>query len=327
MEKTKTKILLLFISSLMFLSLIPMVSAEELFSDDFETNNFSEWDNTEGTGSKTIVTTQPYLGTYHALFNSNGAGIEATAYVGITPSPIIYLRTYIQIVNLPANNEKMYINSIGTDTPASGTGLALYVFNNAGSYYWGLVYNAQETSENTASNPTTGQYYCVELLYDNTNNLQKLYINEVEKVSTTYDITNDASNVAIGLDYANNIQIYIDSVVISTTLTGETPQPTATPTPNPTETPIPTEPANIPIPELPENIFVALVIAFFFVVFATVFLFGKPCYELILISLLIMAFSIVIGAMIVIPISPIIGIFMAVYCVIVFVINVLRLQV
>ncbi len=87
-------------------------------------------------------------------------------------------------------------------------------------------------------------------------------------------------------------------------------------------------PTPMPVGEtLHQDIIVGLAIVFFFAIFNTLFILMKPCLEVMILSLVVMAFTIIIGALIVIPINQMLGIFMIVYSVFAFFITVLRVQV
>lgn len=196
-----------------------------LFQDGFESGDFSNWTSTEGAGtnSETVETNNPFQGKYNGKFFTNSIGAEATVYKTITSAAIVYLRFYLKIDALPASGDLDYYGSIADAVPSAGTGTTAAIINISGSYYWRLFVNGVEVNEATASNPTTGIYYCIELLRDKTNSIQKLWVNGVLKVTQNNAITNNATNIAVGVDYSSGgeaLNCYCDSVIAADSYIG-----------------------------------------------------------------------------------------------------------
>lgn len=99
----------------------------EIFSDGFESNDFSAWTDTStaGSGAINVVSDQKHHGTYSAKVTGVDAiGDSAFAYKIITDTKEVYLRTYIRIDTLPASGEEgnfaPYIRDILNNNKYSG---------------------------------------------------------------------------------------------------------------------------------------------------------------------------------------------------------------
>jgi hypothetical protein len=133
------------------------------------------------------------------------------------------MRFYLKFGALPTGEgHHLYMASLDSTVPSS-TATSVFIIYSGGNYYWGLYNNAGETQDSTASNPTTGVYYCVELLRDKTNNIQKLWINGVLKATRNDTIANNTTNAAVGIDYIDSSvtqTIYVDDVVVADSYIG-----------------------------------------------------------------------------------------------------------
>ena len=220
-----------------------------LFSDGFESGDFSLWAGTGGSGTNTttVETINPHHGSYDAKITLSGIG-ESWAQKTITASPIVYLQQYIKLESLPTSGSRIYLGTIQSDN--SNNNVDVYLENDGGQYYWGIfssinsaVYHDRESSP---SNPQVGVYYCVETCRDATNSRSKLWIDGTIRVDVSRPHVGNANKIYSGISYTpNSATVYFDCVKVATTYiepenAGPTPTPTPTPSPTPTLSPTPT---------------------------------------------------------------------------------------
>ena len=140
--------------------------ATALFSDGFESGDFSQWTGTTITTGETatVVSNVLYTGSYGARFTTNGGGGTERAYIykNIDPQSELHVRAYFNIaagLPLDADNNRFnlftFMNTSNTAILAN-----MGVIRNAGSDVWYILSPAGVF--NATSGPSMNQWYCVE---------------------------------------------------------------------------------------------------------------------------------------------------------------------
>lgn len=184
------------------------VNASVLFSNGFESGNFTGW--TAQGGTPTVVNTKPHNGTYSMFANA----AEYT-YVVITASNINYMRSYIYFDTLPGTG---------------GKSLAVVGCVNSGGIYYALggvndnVWTLQTAEGGSPTYTSSGvtvivdQWYCVEVLRDITNDHAELWVNGVSVAERDYTSINQNYIYATGSSQnigTPTVDLYVDDVVVA----------------------------------------------------------------------------------------------------------------
>ncbi|MHA1829058.1 MAG: hypothetical protein ACTSX6_10485 [Candidatus Heimdallarchaeaceae archaeon] len=228
MKKTVTITILFFV---FFLSInINYIYCTELFSDGFESGDFSAWSSTGGTDTRSVITTDPYDGSYHMDSDIDGSGTPDNAYAEKIFSQsysIIYGQAYFKISALPDDSGETYQliqfrSSIGyivvggiKNVDGTNCKFRLYVNSGGGTEVIGT------------SIVQTNVYYQVEMYIkiDGTNGEAKLWVDGTLECSMSGD-TDDQGNVdrirvgQIRSTASVAHHIYTDKVTVSDTYVG-----------------------------------------------------------------------------------------------------------
>ena len=240
--KNANAILLAFLilTSTLLISLVPQVYAETLFTDNYETNNYSKWTDTVDTGSTMgISPTTVFEGRYSADCNINGTvGTYAYAYKNLLSTPsVLYHREYIRVSALPQSGAETDLFGIMNGT-GSGVHLGtLAIRNSDGTILWKLEYYNNGVPAITTAPATikANTWYYVEIMVKSGsgNGQVDVWIAEdktsVNEASPTIHMTGLNNNdrpigaaffggYVTGASYP--VHIYSDSVVLSSTWTG-----------------------------------------------------------------------------------------------------------
>lgn len=220
MVARKTFLSLFFIVLLASSIVVSQAYAETIFSDGFESGNFNAWTATEGSTSPTVETTYKHHGTYAMRSNPVASDQEDVYKSGLTSTAVMYVREYVYFAaNLPSSS--------GADVIFSGVGASSWqnavfavIFNSGtGGLYWGIQTYINGTEyrnyESSASNPTTGRWYCVELVRDVTNGRSKLYVDGTLKVDVARSHSGNSNMIWAGIGFVsyNGCDMYTDCVV------------------------------------------------------------------------------------------------------------------
>jgi len=203
--------LTVFLTVLLFLPLIHPAFATTIFSDGFESGDFSAWTGTVGT--PTVVSTQAHHGTYSMNIDGTKT-LNQGCYKSITPSDgPIYARLYVYFAALSSAGNYMDIIQIVDD---SGWGEIARVINNGTNVIFCLYNNYYNYALDTDAVVATGQWYCVELVFYRYPGQSKLYIDGVLKATDTGNNPNiQATRVyACGLNHYY-FNAYFDCVVVA----------------------------------------------------------------------------------------------------------------
>jgi hypothetical protein len=198
-----------------------------IFSDGFESGDFSEWTATENSAgdTTTVVTTLPHHGTYHGKFTTDASGTNeyADCYHTLASSAsVLNVRGYFAAVTaLPSEgNFYMVISADG-----SGFIAGAVIRTVSGVTNWWLRYRdgLDIYFVDTGIAVALNTYYCVELesIVDGVNGEARLYINGVEEAEVTSKDTNNYGNIAtLYIGEATSTgqtahSIYVDCVVVA----------------------------------------------------------------------------------------------------------------
>ena len=107
-------------------------------------------------------------------------------------------------------------------------GTQAMIKNVNGSLFWGIVYwDSAYTShvvlESVASNPQSDRWYCLEVMRDLTNNIQKLWVNNVLDVTVTDTLETGAPTLLVAGVYQSKYAaspIYFDDIVAADSYIG-----------------------------------------------------------------------------------------------------------
>jgi hypothetical protein len=174
-----------------------------IFSDGFESGDFSAWTSTSGT--PTIVTSPVHHGTYAARFDASAEYITKT----FTAVNLIYVRVYFQSANYPGSNtdDRFTVFRVGT-TGGTYPHFIQWRRDSYGNVCWRVspVGGATRNIYNPA--PTLNTWYCVEIMckIGTTDGEARTYINGVEVDAQTG--LNNAGGGSI-----DKVQVGLTSVV------------------------------------------------------------------------------------------------------------------
>jgi len=227
-SKLKTIILLFLIFSL---TVYP-VFATTIFSDGFESGDFTAWTGTYLQDGQTleVIAAAKHHGTYglHVAFVADWK-VHEECYKQITGVTTIYARVYTKFNTLPAsNNAVFYVLTLAGDYWQYEIA-EIGVLRSGSAEKWQCRYLSAGTTMTTTNiaspAPTTGQWYCleVEAVISNTVGEVHVWIDGTERFTLT-GLDNDGFGnidfVRVGLEKADNIQttypdIYVDCVVVA----------------------------------------------------------------------------------------------------------------
>lgn len=214
--------------------------AEVLFEDGFESGDFSVWNGTYATAgdNATVTPLDPYEGIFHSNFQTGSivSGVRY-AYVYALLSPIVsevYARGYFYIVDgLPLDDNNDRFGLIGFEVGGQ-LHCTFRIQRSGGVDRFGIIgYNGSSVvaKSTDAIYPVEGRWYCVEfyIKVHSTRGEYRAWINGVKRLSITNLNTTrygtGVSCVRFGLTYTADVQhpveIYCDSVVISTRYIGQ----------------------------------------------------------------------------------------------------------
>jgi hypothetical protein len=204
------------------------------FTDGFESGTTNAWQTTEA--GFTVVTLHPFQGNYCGQAIAPASFPCRVINNGTLPlSPIMYHRAYYYLdpTALPTSgtfNEFIYG---GTSSSISGDDSVRVALqgDGAGNNFWSIDYliSGAETivNENVASNPTSGQWYSVEILRDLTHQVAELWVNGIQKVLVTgLAQVNNSDGIFEGIEFNPNSSaatVWVDAVVASDTYNGPVP--------------------------------------------------------------------------------------------------------
>jgi len=184
------------------------------------------WTGTEGSYAPTVTSAIKYQGSY-AMQCSPASEDQSDVYKsGLPSTAIMYHRSYIYFSSGLPSVDNDYFDF-------SGIGLTSWqdsVFGNvkkiSGAIYWGMTTYVGGTRnqgwESSPSNPTTGVWYCTELVRDVTNSSSKLYVDGTLKKDLATSHFGNSNMVFDGISYINyaGLVAIVDCVVVADTYIG-----------------------------------------------------------------------------------------------------------
>jgi hypothetical protein len=165
-----------------------------LFSDGFESNDFTGWTGTSG--SPSVQGTQKHTGNYAALLNAAGQA----CYKTFTDASTAYIRFYVRFSSLPSNDGDR--NNICQVTTSGVSGVMMAgVTRVSGTARFSMRTLADWTEtwyDGSTTSIAINTWYCVELyckIASGTSGEMKLYINGTQELAQTGINTANKGNV------------------------------------------------------------------------------------------------------------------------------------
>ena len=218
----KKKSLSIFLLFLLFSSGITVITASSatVFTDGFETGDFSQWTGTVGSPKPTIVTSPVHHGLYAAQAVNNGSQI----YKNMTTTDEVYCRMYWRYSGSLSSGEKimiMWLSSLYSNF------MGVYLTNDGGTYKWAIrdMKNWTDYYYSSQQLPSAGTWYCVEARAKaNVDGVMALYIDGHELTDITLTGFNDSVGVTsvrlFGEDGSSGITQVADCVVVANSYIG-----------------------------------------------------------------------------------------------------------
>jgi hypothetical protein len=207
MKKQKLGLFLIAVLTISFLVVfaqnILIVSGATVFSDEFESGDFSAWTGTSGT--PTVQDTIKYQGTYAALSDgNNGYFCYKTGISGLSTA---YIRFFTYFSAKPTGSN--FFDLLQTFSSSIDVNLRLY----SDSFRVSVPGESEYVS--SIINPNINTWYCVDLKIESGVGWV-LYINNVNEASHSFTVEGTVTTLYIGgwskLDSSN---IYWDGVVLA----------------------------------------------------------------------------------------------------------------
>ena len=201
----------------------------ELFSDGFESGDFSEWTGTvvsDGDHAISVQSTIKHQGTYtckSASANTNSSDY-ALAYKTLSSAyQTIFMRVYARVSALPSSGQQFSVFK-SRDKDNSSYQVLVGLWNDSGTLKW-FVYNRHTATFYTYSeNMLVDTWYCLELkVYRHaTSGELKLWRNGTNIIDQTGLDTGDSDHDKVYVGYETNFMstgsitdVYLDCVVVA----------------------------------------------------------------------------------------------------------------
>lgn len=224
MIKKTTFFLFLCLTLCLSLTLCQAVQATTIFSDGFESGDFSAWTGTSNAPS--VAANQVHHGSWG--FEATSAGTAKYCYKTIAETHL-FTRSYIRFDALPSAGTYIVFHQI------IGTGELLFanalLYNDGGTYKWGFRYRTAGSYpyiySGEQTNPSVDRWYCLEFEIlpstadGNLNGEYRMYINglllsDIEKTGIDTDLTTTTqARITTYETSTNNPVVYQDCVVIA----------------------------------------------------------------------------------------------------------------
>jgi hypothetical protein len=230
------------------------VRAATIFNDSFQYGDFSGW---EAVGGGTSVWS-PGIGqgyddsycmesTYDGTTNS-----PRFCWAPIGSQPLVYINLFFKMSDLPDFNRgvvlaQLFSSSYGQD-PIGEVGIASYWDGSnqeitSNYVYFFLIAGGDGTG--VILTPSTGEWHGLQIMFDNTNNVQEVWLDGSEIMDSSVAVGYNVDWVKIGvprvIDYCVST-VSVDQVIIANSYINPpapTPTPTIPPWPTPSSTPSP----------------------------------------------------------------------------------------
>jgi hypothetical protein len=206
----------------------PETETSARLDDDFESGDFSAWTGTSATSGETatVATYNPYDGTYHARFYSNGGGGTERAYCYIETETIseVYVRAYVNVqTGLPLDNENDRFNVMAIRGNTRGWIIANVIVQRTGGVdRWGVKSISGTWFASTG--PSENRWYSVELSVrvHSTDGSYRLWIDGnkvIERTGLNTATEGYIDSIRFGLTYiysvTHTVRVYGDNFIAS----------------------------------------------------------------------------------------------------------------
>lgn len=204
---------------------IKNAQATSVFTDGFETGDFSAWtsNTTSGNGTASVTNSDPHHGTYHANFTTTNATDSGSCSKAVTSTNILYTRFQIKFLNYSIADGH-YVYFAGADSGSWGYAANPSLQGTAGDPIWGLrvVEGGAADVYTNATSPVINTTYTVEYMRDVANDIETLWVNDQVTINATKAITENSTYSRIG-PYASAAgfnRFFVDCVEVSTSKIG-----------------------------------------------------------------------------------------------------------
>jgi len=201
----------------------------QIFSDDFESGDFSAWTDTytEGSPTVSVVSNPVHQGSYAEKATTNSGSGRAMARKDITAQTEAYMRAYVRFSAFPNSGVELCYLGLRdyTENPTQAG-----IYNDGGTYKWRLRYWKVGWTDlfSTTPTPQLDTWFCVEIYMkvDATNGEVKMWVDGNLIVQDSgFDTTSGGNidRVCSGIIYyggSQSIDIYVDDVVVADTYIG-----------------------------------------------------------------------------------------------------------
>ena len=262
---TLTLTLLLLAGTPLFALQTFVQGATTIFTDNFETGDFSKWTGTkshDGGVSAGIQTGTVYSGTYSTRFvvadQAYESGYCLYKDLGATYTTI-NARTYVYLTATPKVGSVMEVMGFSSDGwIPNAVGTRIDIVNVGGNAQWRVNYYSGGWQSGYVGSVQAGNWYCIEthLVIGSGNGETRFYVNDTEVLTKT-GLSNTAAGawvryLSLGINDetgGNTLNVFYDSVAVADSYIGPEGSPSPTPTPTPTASPTPSpSPSPSPTP-------------------------------------------------------------------------------
>jgi len=197
----------------------------EYLNTGFEGNDLSDFDGTVTSSGCTseVLSTDPYLGTYHAHFETDADGLYAYVYFNDGETldlSEIYTAIYVKFLSLPTGNRQMClihrgsynVSQLRIKTGGSPETTRLRLEGKDGEDWLTAGYG---------SALMTGQWYFIQLYtkIHSTAGIHRVYLNDVldlEILNVDSSLYGNIERVEVGIpDCAEAVELYLDRVIVA----------------------------------------------------------------------------------------------------------------
>jgi hypothetical protein len=183
-----------------------------LFSDGFESGDFTEWTYTSGTVE--VVTSPIFAGFKAAKATGSGSVWEKDLASGYAD---LYVLAYVRVPVLPSSGTTLFVLML-YNTDFSEVGRIL-IYNNAGPCFW-LIQTPSGYYGYYDEAVTVDTWYGIELrrlVGDATHGHMTFWLNGVQRIDQTEAITGNSQNLIVGVPYAadEGLVAYGDNYVMA----------------------------------------------------------------------------------------------------------------
>lgn len=203
-----------------------------IFSDGFESGNYSAWTSTvtAGAGAVAVASDQKHHGSYSSKSTWNSSGDSAYCYKTITATNLFYTRFYAYIDNRPVTAWTRFEIFHVRDTAGAKDIFTLEVYQRAaGTYVWRIGYRSASGStfvEDSDMVIAADTWTCIEAKVDlstadgNTDGSYEVWVNgtsiwNVSSVDTDSTTANEVRCGLTGNNDANPNSMWQDCIVIA----------------------------------------------------------------------------------------------------------------